>query len=86
MYRGSNKYYNYTASETDEERERRPTSDASKSDEKIMQRLKLTVKIIFFDAVIGSKSYTICTMHVKNIFPTDSGQPIMGFTVSLFYN
>ena len=51
-----------------------------------MQRLKLTVKIIFFDAVIGSKSYTICTMHVKNIFPTDSGQPIMGFAVSLFYN
>ena len=51
-----------------------------------MQRLKLTVKIIFFDAVIGSKSYTICTMHVKNIFPTDSGQPIMGFTVSFFYN
>ena len=26
-------------------------------------------KIIFFDAAISSESYTICTMHVKNIFP-----------------
>ena len=44
--------------------------------------MKFTVKIIFFDAAIGSKSYTICTMHVKNIFPTDSGQPISLYTVS----
>ena len=29
------------------------------------------VKVIFFDAMIGSKSYTICTKHVKNIFPRD---------------
>ena len=36
------------------------------------KRLKFTVKFIFFDAAIGSKSYTICTMHVKNIFPMDS--------------
>ena len=28
-------------------------------------------KIIFFDATIRSNSYTICTMHVKNIFPLD---------------
>ena len=33
-------------------------------------------KIIFFDATIRSNSYTICTMHVKNIFPLDWGQPI----------
>ena len=39
-------------------------------------------KIIFFDATIGSKSYTICTMHVKNIFPTDWGQPISLYTMS----
>ena len=28
-------------------------------------------KIIFFNATIGSSSYTICTMHVRSIFPTD---------------
>ena len=39
-------------------------------------------KIIFFDATIGSKSYTICTMHVKNIFPTDWGQPISLYIMS----
>ena len=33
-------------------------------------------KIVCFDATIGSNSYTICTMHVKNIFPTDWGQAI----------
>ena len=41
MYRGSDKYYNYTASETDEERERRPTSDASKSEEEIRETLEV---------------------------------------------
>ena len=41
-------------------------------------------KIIFFDATIGSNSYTICTMQssIKNIFPTDWGQPISLYTVS----
>ena len=34
--------------------------------------MKFKDKIIFFDAAIGSKSYTIFTIHVKNIFPTDS--------------
>ena len=57
-------------------REGTPTVDASKSEGKIRQRLKFTVKIVFFDAAIGSNSYTICTVHVKNIFPTDSEQPI----------
>ena len=56
-------------------------ADASKRDQE-MQRLKFTVKIIFFDVTIGSKSYTICTMHVKNIFPTDWGQPISLYTLS----
>ena len=41
MYRGSNKYYNCTASETDEERERRPTFDASKSDEEMRETLEV---------------------------------------------
>ena len=63
-------------------REGTPTADASKSDVKIRQRLKFTVKIIFFDAAIGRKSYTISTMHVKNIFPTDSGVPISLYTMS----
>ena len=39
-------------------------------------------KIIFFDATISSNSYTICIMHVKNIFPTDWGQPISLYTMS----
>ena len=43
---------------------------------------------IVFDATIGSNSYTICTMHVKNIFPADWGQPISLYTMSNigFYN
>ena len=74
-------------------REGTPASDASKSDEEIIaeirQHLKFTVKIISFDAAIGSKlSYTICTIHLKNIFPTDpitlafTPWATMGFTVS----
>ena len=39
-------------------------------------------KIIFFDATISSNSYTIGIMHVKNIFPTDWGQPISLYTMS----
>ena len=37
---------------------------------------------IVFDATIGSNNYTICTMHVKNIFPADWGQPISLYTMS----
>ena len=55
-------------------REGTPTADASKSDKEIRKRMKFTVKIIFSDATIVH--YTICIMHVKNIFPTDWGQPI----------
>ena len=32
---------------------------------------KFTVKIMFFDATIGSKNYTICKIQLRNIFPTD---------------
>ena len=39
-------------------------------------------KIISFDAMIGSNSYTTCTMHVKNIFPTEWRQPISLYTMS----
>ena len=39
-------------------------------------------KIIFFDATIGNNSYTICTMHVKNIFSMDWGQPMSLYTMS----
>ena len=39
-------------------------------------------KIILFDATIRSNSYTICTMHVKNIFPLDWRQPISLYIIS----
>ena len=51
--------------------------------------MKFTVKIIFFDATLGSKNYRIPKMHVNNIFPTNGGQPISLYTMSnngLFYN
>ena len=35
------------------------------------RRGKFTVKIIFFDATIGSKNYTICKIDTRSIFPTD---------------
>ena len=44
--------------------------------------LSVYSKIVFFDATIGSNSYTICRMHVKNIFPPDWGQPISLYTMS----
>ena len=72
------KYYNYTANEADEEQEHRlPTLQKRWGDQ---ATLAVYSKIIFFDATIGSNSYSICTMHVKNIFPTDWGQPISLYT------
>ena len=63
------KYYNYTANEANEDREHQlPTL------QKAIRRSSNTcifTKLIFFDATIGSNSYTMCTMHVKNIFSTD---------------
>ena len=44
-------------------------------------RGKFTFKIIFFDATIGSKNYTICKIDMRSTFPTDWGQPISLFTV-----
>ena len=35
------------------------------------KRGKFTVKIIFFDAMIGSKNYTICKNDTRSIFPAD---------------
>ena len=67
MYRGRDKILQLPNG-TDEQREHRlPTL------QKAIRRSgkKFTVQIMFFDAMIGSKSYTICTMHVKDIFPTD---------------
>ena len=46
-----------------------PTADASRSDEKIKQRLKFKVKIIFFDAAIGSKSYADLDKTRVKLFP-----------------
>ena len=81
MYRGSDKILQLHC-KRNRWGEGTTTADASNSDVKIGQRLKVTFKIIFFDAAIGSKSYTICTMHVENIFPTVSGQPISLYTMS----
>ena len=69
------KYYNYTANGADEER---ADTDCRRFKKRWGDQATLTVysKIIFFDATIGSSSYTICTMHVKNTFPTDWGQPL----------
>ena len=82
MYRGSDKILQLLCKRY-RWREGTPTVDASKRDEEISQRLKFTVKIkfIFFDATIGSKSCTICTIYVKNIFPKDWGQPISVYTI-----
>ena len=43
----------------------------------IRQRLKFTVKIIFFDAAIGSKNYAL-----QEYLSKDSGQPIGLYTMS----
>ena len=76
------KYSNYTANGADEEREHRLLTL-----QKVMGRsgnayMYSLHKIIFFDATIGSNSYTTCTMHVKNIFPMDWGQPSSLYTMS----
>ena len=40
-------------------------------------------KVIFFNTTICSNySYTNCTMHVKNTFSTDCGQPFSLYTMS----
>ena len=68
------KYYNYIVNETDEEREHRlPTLPK----DWIRQPLKFTVKIIFFDAAIGSKNYAL-----QEYLSKDSGQPIGLCTMS----
>ena len=82
------KYYNYTANETDEEREHRlPTLQKRWGDQATL-KVNFTVrKIIFFDAAIGSNSHMIYTMHVKNIFLTHRGEAISLYTISIrFYS
>ena len=82
------KYYNYTANETDEEREHRlPTLQKRWGDQATL-KVKFTVrKIIFFDATIASNSHMIYTMHVKNIFLTHWGEAISLYTISIrFYS
>ena len=61
------KYYNYTANGAHEEREHRPAT------------LTVYSKIVF-DATIGSNSYTICTMHVKNISFQRTDDSLSAFT------
>ena len=75
------KYCNYTANGADEEREHRLTM-LQKAIRRSGNAYWVYSKIIFFNATIGSNSYTICTMHVKNIFPTDWGQPTSLYTMS----
>ena len=80
MYRG--KIQKLVHCKWNQWREGTPTADSSKSVENIRQCLKFTVNIIFFDAAIFSKTYMICTVHVKNIFPVDSGQLISLYSMS----
>ena len=80
MYRGSNKILQLHC-KRNRRREGTPTADRfqqnavnrirNESTDEERQRWKFTVKIIFFDTTIGSKNYTICKMHMRNIFPTD---------------
>ena len=72
------KYYNYTANKANEEREHRLLTFQQSAVNRIRNeageessRGKFTVKIIFFDATIGSKNYTICKIDMRSIFPTD---------------
>ena len=89
MKRGNIKILQYyTANETDEEKEHRQPMFQQNAINKIRnetdgdrQRWKFTVKITLFDTTIGSKNYTICQMHMRDIFPTDWGQPISLSTV-----
>ena len=64
MYRSSDKIVQLPC-KLNHWRKGTPTADASTSDEENRQRLRFTVKIIFFDSKIGS---------FKNIFPTDLRQ------------
>ena len=90
------KYYNYSANKADEEREHRAPTFHQNAVNKIRNetdeessRGKFKVKIIFFDATIGNKNYTICKIDMRSIFPTDWEQPISLFAVlqkALFYN
>ena len=61
MYRGNEKYYNYTANEADEEREHRLST---------LQKWRSgNARSLQYNYLLrcneGSNSYTICTMHVK---------------------
>ena len=84
------KYDSYTANEADEEGEHPQRTFQQNSVNRIRHETgKFTVKIIFFNATIGSKNYTICKIDTRSIFATDWGQPITLFTVlqqALFYN
>ena len=70
------KYYSYIVNETDEERNT-DCRRLRKRRDWIRQRLKFTVKIIFFDAAIGSKNYAL-----QEYLSKDSGQPIGLYTMS----
>ena len=71
------KYYNYTVNETDEEREHRlPTlPKATRLDQ-------ATLKVYSQNYLLRCSNRRQEILHVKNIFPTDSGQPISLYTMS----
>ena len=71
------KYYNYTENGANEDREHRRRSFKKRCG----NQLTVYSKIVF-DVTIGSNSYTICTMHIKNIFAADWGQPMSLYTMS----
>ena len=81
------RYYNYTANNDDVERKHRLPMFQENAVSRIRNETEerqvnlFTVKIIFFDATIGSKNYTICKIDMRSIFQTDWGQKISLFTV-----
>ena len=76
MYRGSDKIIQLHC-KWNRWREGIKTADASKREGEIRPRLQFTVKLSS-----PIQRFTICTMHVKNIFPTDRGHPISLHTMS----
>ena len=63
---------------------KRENTDCRRFKKRWGDQATLTVysKITFFDTTIGSNSYTICTIHVKNIFLADWGEPINLYAMS----
>ena len=61
--------------------EKGPFPRATKEIGDVCTQAKSTLEVYSQNYLLRCKSYTICTMHVKNIFPIDWGQPISLYTM-----